>query len=132
MKRRILLLTVATVMLCLALAVPAMAATRQDYSILLPRFGQDKYSGTKAVSGYKDFGVVHKYSGGKTVKMTVCDTSHNTLGSKVSVVPGGAYASLKDLWWNNSTSTKYVTVRMESPWDCAVQVLAEGYWYYNY
>jgi hypothetical protein len=116
----------------LGAAAPALAATSQSYSIVLPRFGGAYYTSTKSVSAYRDFGVKHRYSGGKTVNFQVCDSQRNVVGSRIAVAPGGSSAPLVDLWYNNSASSKTVCVKMWTSLTTAVQVLAEGLWYWNY
>jgi hypothetical protein len=107
-------------------------ATNQNYSVILPRFGAAYYTSGKTVSGYRDFGVKHRYSGGKTVNFQMCDSQRNVIGSKIAVKPGGSSAPLVDLWYNDSASSKTVCVKMTTSLTTAVQVLAEGTWYWNY
>lgn len=123
-------------MLALALAfgstASAFAASTQNYTIIVPRFQVDKYTTSKAVAAYKDFGVKHKYSGGKPIRFAVCNTSRQPIGSTVTVYPGGAYAPLTDLWYNATASTRYIVMRMDSARFNTVDILAEGTWVWNY
>lgn len=130
-KRSIMVLFMA-IAVFFAVSVPALAASSQNYSIVLPSMGQDYFTSSKTVSAYKDFGVYHRYSGGKTIHFTVCDTAHNPLGAEVAIAPGGSSAPLVDLWYNSSSSSRTIVVKMETPWNCFVSVLAEGTWYWNY
>jgi len=111
---------------------PAFAASTQNYSITLPRFGSAYYTSAKTVAAYRDFGVKHRYSGGKTVNFQVCDSQRNTIGARVAVAPGGSAAPLTDLWYNPAASSKTVCVKMWTSITTVVQVLAEGTWYWNY
>ncbi|HSK47414.1 MAG TPA: hypothetical protein VLA05_05345 [Coriobacteriia bacterium] len=113
-------------------AAPCLAATTKGYSVVLPRFGSAYYTSTKTVSAYRDYGVKHRYSGGKTVNFQVCDSQHNTVGPRVAIAPGRSDAPLVDLWYNGSASSKSVSVKMWTSLTTAVQVLAEGTWYWNY
>lgn len=131
MKRGVILVSVVAVLMA-GFVAPATAATSQSYSIVLPRFGGTYYTSGKTVSGYRDFGVKHKYSGGKTVNFQVCDAQRNTIGSRIAVAPGGSAAPLVDLWYNDGGSAKTVCVKMWTSLTTAVQVLAEGLWYWNY
>lgn len=123
-------------MLALALAfgstASAFAASTQNYSMIAPRFRADIYTSTKAVGAYRDFGVRHKYSGGKPIRFTVCDTSNQAMGPTVTIYPGGAYAPLADLWYNSTASTRYVKVRMDSALLNYVTILCQGTWVWNY
>ncbi|MHB1135589.1 MAG: hypothetical protein ACYCXR_09150 [Coriobacteriia bacterium] len=123
-------------MLALALAfgstASAFAASSQNYSILVPRFRADKYTTAKAVSAYRDFGVKHKYSGGKPIRFVVCNTSRQPIGSTVTIYPGGVYAPLHDIWYNATASTRYIVVRMDSALFNTVEILCEGTWVWNY
>jgi hypothetical protein len=130
MKRLVLL--AAIVMALAATATPCFAASTQSYSITLPRFGSAYYTSAKTVSAYRDFGVKHRYSGGKTVNFQVCDSQRNTIGSRIAVAPGGSAAPLTDLWYNEAASAKTVCVKMWTSITTVVQVLAEGTWYWNY
>jgi hypothetical protein len=107
-------------------------ATNQNYAITLPRFGTAYYTSAKTVSGYRDLGVKHRYSGGKTVNFQVCDSQRNVIGSRVAVPPGGTAAPLIDLWYNDASSSRTVCVKMWTSLTTIVQVLAEGTWYWNY
>lgn len=131
MKRFALTWMLATVLVMGSVA-PALAASSQNYSIVLPRFGGAYYTSAKTVSAYRDYGVRHRYSGGKTVNFQVCDSQRNVIGSKVAVKPGGKSAPLVDLWYNNSASAKTVRLKMTTSLTTAVAVLAEGTWYWNY
>jgi hypothetical protein len=131
MKRSILTAALAAVLLTAGVA-NAHAATSQSYSIVLPRFGGTYYTSTKTVSAYRDFGVRHRYSGGKTVNFQVCDSQGNAMGSKVAIAPGGSAAPLVDLWYNAAGSSRSVRVKLWTSLSTAVQVLAEGLWYWNY
>lgn len=131
MKRTVLVAALVAV-LVLGVAAPALAATYQNYSIVLPRFKGDIYSISKPVSAYKDFGVKHKYSGGYKVNFQVCDSQKNPVGPTVKVSPGGSTAPLTDLWYNNSSSSRSIVVRMENATSTYVRVLAEGTWVWNY
>ena len=123
-------------MLALALAfgstASAFAVSTQNYTIVAPRLRADVYSESKAVSAYKDFGVKHKYSGGYPIRFAVCNTSKQAIGSTVTVYPGGAYADLTDLWYNNSSATRYIRVRMDSARLNPVKIVCEGTWVWNY
>lgn len=123
-------------MLALTLAfgstASAFAATYQNYSIIAPKYQGDVYSSEKAVSAYRDFGVYHKYSGTKTIRFVVCNTSKQPIGSLHSVAPGGASAPLTDLWYNDSASTKRIVVRMDAAKYNVVKILCEGTWVWNY
>jgi hypothetical protein len=130
--KRILFVAVLAAVLVGGSALQAVAATTQSYSIVLPRFGGSYYTSSKTVSAYRDFGVKHKYSGGKTVNFQVVDVQRNVLGPRVAVAPGGSSAPLTDLWYNASASSKPVCVKMWTSLTTAVQVLAEGTWYWNY
>jgi hypothetical protein len=134
-RRRLVLLTMCAMMVAVVIVslLPAAAsAATQNYSILLPTVARDYWTTAKTVNAGTDFGVRHRYSGGKTVHFLVCNTSHEKLGSEVAIAPGGAYATLTDLWWNNTGASKSIVVRMESPWNCFVTILAEGTWAWNY
>ena len=130
--KRIGIVTLMAIVALSASVMPAHAATTQDYSMILPRFGAAAYSSAKTVSAYRDFGVRHKYSGGKTVNFQVCDTQKNTIGSKIAVKPGGSSAPLIDLWYNSTASSRNICVKMTTSLTTAVQVLAEGTWQWNY
>lgn len=123
-------------MLALALALgstaSAFAAASQDYTMIIPRFQVDKYTSAKAVSAFRDFGVKHKYSGGKAIRFAVCNTSRQQIGSTVTVYPGGTYAPLTDLWYNATASTRYILVRMDSARFNTVEILCMGTWVWNY
>ncbi len=110
----------------------AFAANYQSYSIVVPRFRADKYTGAKAVYAFRDFGVRHRYSGGKPIRFAVCNTSRQPIGPTVTVYPGGVYAPLTDLWYNATASTQYVVVRMDSATFNTVEILCEGTWVWNY
>jgi len=130
--KKIVIVSMLALALALGSTAPAFAATTQNYSIIVPRFQVDTYTSAKAVAGYKDFGVKHKYSGGKPVRFAVCNTSRQPIGSTVTVYPGGAYAPLTDLWYNSTASTRYIVVRMDSARFNTVDILAEGTWVWNY
>jgi hypothetical protein len=130
--KRLTITAILAVVLILGSVSPALAVSSQDYSIVLPRFGSAYYTSAKTVPAYRDYGVRHRYSGGKTVNFQVCDSQRNVIGSKVAVKPGGTSAPLVDLWYNNSASSKAVCVKMTTSLTTAVQVLAEGTWYWNY
>lgn len=123
-------------MLALTLAfgstASAFAATYDSYSIILPRFQADKYSSEKTVNAHTDFGVKHKYSGGKPVRFIVCNTSKQPIGATVTIYPGGSSAPLTDLWYNDSASAKKIVVRMDSAKWNSVEILAQGTWVWNY
>jgi hypothetical protein len=130
--KRLTISVIMAAVLTMGLVTPAMAVSSQNYSVILPRFGSAYYSSAKTVSAYRDYGVRHRYSGGKTVNFQVCDSQRNVIGSRVAVKPGGKSAPLVDLWYNNSASAKTVCVKMTTPLTTAVEVLAEGTWYWNY
>lgn len=130
--KRLTSVAILAAVLALGSATPAAAVNSQNYSIVLPRFGSAYYSSAKTVSAYRDYGVRHRYSGGKTVNFQVCDSQRNVIGSRVAVKPGGKSAPLVDLWYNNSASAKAVCVKMTTSLTTAVEVLAEGTWYWNY
>ncbi|HET6352495.1 MAG TPA: hypothetical protein VFG89_10275 [Coriobacteriia bacterium] len=132
MKRSLLIVAVAAVMLLGAVASAHAAAVTQNYSIVLPRFGANAYSSTKTVAASKDLGVFHKYSGGYPVSFTACNTAKGAIGSKVTIYPTGSDAPLTDLWYNSSSGSKSVIVRVESAKYNLVTVLAEGTWRWNY
>jgi len=131
MKRLIVVVAVAAAVLAGGVTT-AHAATSQSYSIILPRLGGSYYTSTKTVSAYRDYGVRHRYSGGKTVNFRVCDSQRNVVGPKVAIAPGGSSAPLVDLWYNSAGSSRTVCVKMWTSLTTAVQVLAEGLWYWNY
>lgn len=108
------------------------AASTAGYSFVLPRFQGDIYSSDKTVAAYKDFGVLHKYSGGYPVAFTVCTTGKSALGSRVTVYPGGSQPDLIDLWYNASSSARTIKVRVESAKANVVTILAQGTWRWNY
>ena len=130
--RRLAFTTVLIALIAAVMATPCFAASTQNYSITLPRFGGTTYTSTKTVSAYRDIGVKHRYSGGKTVNFQVCDSQRNTIGPRVAVAPGGTSAPLTDLWYNGTASPKTVCVKMWTSLTTIVQVLAEGTWYWNY
>lgn len=131
MKRLIL-----SAMLALAIVAgstaTAFAANSQNYTIVLPALQGDYYSSIKTVSGYRDFGVKHRYSGGYPVRFAVCNSSKQQIGSTITVYPGGTAADLTDLWYNAGASSKVVVVRMDSARLNLVRPLAEGSWVWNY
>lgn len=110
----------------------AFAASTASYSIVVPRFQANKYTTTKLLGAHKDFGVKHKYSGGKPIRFVMCNSSKQPIGSAVSVYPGGAYAPLVDLYYNSSASSQYVLVCMDSAKWNVVEILCEGTWVWNY
>lgn len=130
--KRLTIAAILAAVLILGSVSPALAVSSQNYSIVLPRFGSAYYTSAKTVPAYQDYGVRHRYSGGKTVNFQVCDSQRNVIGSKVAVKPGGKSAPLVDLWYNNSASPKAVCVKMTTSLTTAVQVLAEGTWYWDY
>lgn len=123
-------------MLALALAfgstASAFAVSTQNYTIVAPKYKGDIYSGEKAVSAYKDFGVKHKYSGGKSIRFVVCNTSKQVIGSLHTIAPGGSSAPLEDLWYNDTASKRNIVVRMDSASYNVVKILCEGTWVWNY
>lgn len=123
-------------MLALALAfgstASAFAANTQNYTIIAPRLRADVYTSVKSVSGYRDFGVKHKYSGTYPIRFAVCNTSKQAIGSTVTVYPGGTSADLVDLWYNSSATTRDIVVRMDSSKLNYVRILCEGTWVWNY
>ena len=131
MKRPVMVVVLALALVA-ASAVPALAASTQQYSLVLPRFGGSYYSSSKTLSAYRDIGVGAAYSGGKSVNFQVCDSQRNAVGPRVTVAPGGPTAPLTDLWYNSSASEKSVRIRMWTSLTTVVQVLAQGTWYWNY
>ncbi len=132
MKRLLIVACLASVMVLGSVVSAYAAASTANYSIVLPRLKADKYSSTKTVAAKKDFGVRHKYSGGYPVAFTVCNTAKGAIGPKVTLYPQGADASLADLWYNGSSSSKSIMVRLESAKVNGVEILAEGTWRWNY
>lgn len=131
MKRSVMVVALAMALFATSVA-PALAASTQKYTLVLPRFGGSYYTSTKTLSVYRDIGVKHLYSGGKSVNFQVCDSQKNAVGPRVTVAPGGATAPLTDLWYNSSASAKTVRVRMWTSLTTVVEVLAQGTWYWNY
>lgn len=123
-------------MLALALAfgstASAFAASTQNYTIVAPKYQGDIYSGEKTVNARCDFGVRHKYSGGKKVRFVVCNTSKQAIGSSHTVAPGGRTAPLEDLWYNDTSSKRNIVVRMDAAVFNVVKILCEGTWVWNY
>lgn len=114
------------------LLVPAFAsAASQNYAYTIPATG-DVYTTSYSLSGGYDFGVRHRYSGGKNIVMQVVRANdYIALGSSKIVSPGGSSAPLTNLWYNSGL-TRSVRVRMNSAFGVVVTVLAEGTWYWNY
>ena len=129
--KRAVLAALAGIMLCLALATPAMASSSQNYSIVIPVVGAGWTTTTKSVAAHEEFGVRHRYSGGKKVTFLVCDSSHNPLGGPIAINPGGANAPLVTLWTNPYGATVPVSVKLDTGFTL-VKVLAEGTWSWNY
>lgn len=124
---------VAAIVLFLVLLLsPAFAAAAsQNYSYTIPAVG-DVYTTSYSLTSGLDFGVRHRYSGGKDIVMQMVRASdYLSLGSSKTVSPEGADAPLINLWTNSGMS-RSVRVRMNSAFGVVVTVLAQGTWYWNY
>ncbi|MBN2247989.1 MAG: hypothetical protein JW733_04755 [Coriobacteriia bacterium] len=130
--KKVIAIALLALVLALGSTASAFAASSANYSIIVPRFQADKYTTAKAVYAYRDFGVRHKYSGGKPIRFAVCNTSRQQIGSTVTIYPGGTYAPLTDLWYNATASTRYILVRMDSATFNTVEILCAGTWVWNY
>ena len=78
MKRTVMVVVLAIALFATSVA-PALAASTQKYTLVLPRFGGSYYTSTKTLSAYRDIGVKHSYSGGKSVNFQVCDSQKKRL-----------------------------------------------------
>lgn len=130
--KKTMIVAVLSLALVFGSAASAFAANSQSYSIVVPRFRADAYTSAKAVAGYRDFGVRHRYSGGYPIRFAVCNTARQPIGSTVTVYPGGATAPLVDLWYNSTPVAKSIVVRMDSATLNIVRILAQGTWVWNY
>lgn len=118
--------------LLVVLAFPTVAmASSENYSITIPATG-NVYTKSYSLNYGYDFGVRHRYSGGKDIVMQIVNAStYSGIGPSEVVSPGGDSAPLTHLWYNN-TYTRTVRVRLNSAIGVVVTVLAQGTWYWNY
>lgn len=112
-------------------ATPALAASSQDYSFVVPRFGGAVYSSYKVVSAAKNFGTYHRYSGGKSLYFQPMYGTGSAAGSAVLISPQGPSATWQRIWYNNSSTSRSICIKIRTTSLTPVDVLAQGTWYWN-